>query len=124
MQSSKLHSTGKGALGQTQVCQEPCGTCQTGAPVFHPADTRVLARAREKKKHKPSEVAVKPTVEKVGQVELARTANHLAAGAVGQGAAGEMKVNPGPAGRPAKLLAAKLHLIVEGNEYDGFSEML
>ena len=74
--------------------------------MFHPADTRVLARAREKRKHKPSDVVVKPTVEKVGQVELARTANQLAAGAAGQGAAAGVKVSPGPAGQPARVLAA------------------
>jgi hypothetical protein len=69
VQASKLQSSGKGALGQTQLCQEQCGTCDTGEPVFHPADTRVLARAREKKGPKQGGVVV---VEKVTQAERPR----------------------------------------------------
>ena len=49
-QASKLQSSGKGALKQTQLCEEQCGTCDVGEPVFHPADTRVLTKAREKRR--------------------------------------------------------------------------
>ena len=52
VQSSKLHSPGKGALNQDIPFQGKCGTCQMGNPVFHPADRRLLAKAREKKKNK------------------------------------------------------------------------
>ena len=76
--------------------------------MFHPADHRLLVKAREKRKNKPkAEFKTEAGREKVVQDGgLAAPAGHLAATTVECGAAGGEKVIEDLASRPAPVLAA------------------